>query len=125
MADGRLLYSGADPNSLSAKASVEISQAWLSDCVSNWISLGSRVCMLKLKIMDRSSCLLQIYAAIASSEYLAFVVKINDDLLQVSPTESTVLVENFNAHVGTDTDTWKGLIGKHGVTGLNENGRSL
>ena len=27
--------------------------------------------------------------------------------------------------VGTDTDTWKGVIGKHGVTGLNENGRYL
>ena len=32
---------------------------------------------------------------------------------------------DFNAHVGTDTDTWKGVIGKHGVTGLNENGRYL
>ena len=31
----------------------------------------------------------------------------------------------FNAHVGIDTDTWKGVIGKHGVTGLNENGRYL
>ena len=32
---------------------------------------------------------------------------------------------DFNAHVGTDTDTLKGVIGKHGVTGLNENGRYL
>ena len=32
---------------------------------------------------------------------------------------------DFNAQVGTDTDTWKGVIGKHGVTGLNENGRYL
>ena len=32
---------------------------------------------------------------------------------------------DFHAHVGTDTDTWKGVIGKHGVTGLNENGRYL
>ena len=32
---------------------------------------------------------------------------------------------DFNAHVGIDTDTWKGVIGKHGVTGLNENGRYL
>ena len=31
----------------------------------------------------------------------------------------------FNVHVGTDTDTWKGVIGKHGVIGLNENRRYL
>ena len=30
---------------------------------------------------------------------------------------------DFNAHVGTDTDMWKGVIGKNGVTGLDENGR--
>ena len=48
-----------------------------------------------------------------------------DALLQVSSTESTVLMGDFNAHVGIDTDTRKGVIGKHGVTGLNENGRYL
>ena len=32
---------------------------------------------------------------------------------------------DFNVHIGTNTDTWKGVIGKHGVTGLNENGRYL
>ena len=51
--------------------------------------------------------------------------EVNDALLRVSPTESTVLTGDFNAHVGTDTDTRKGVIGKHGVTGLNENGRYL
>ena len=34
-------------------------------------------------------------------------------------------MRDFNAHVGTDTDPWKGVIGKHGVTGLNENGMHL
>ena len=51
--------------------------------------------------------------------------EVNDALLRVSPTESTVLMGDFNAHVETDTATWKGVIGKHGVTGLNENGRYL
>ena len=32
---------------------------------------------------------------------------------------------NFKAHGRTDTDTWKGVIGKHGVTKLNENGQHL
>ena len=55
----------------------------------------------------------------------AFVDEVNDTLVRVSPAESTVLIGDFNPQVGTDTDTWKGVIGKHGVTGLNENGRYL
>ena len=62
---------------------------------------------------------------IATSEYQDFVDEVNEALLRVSRTEFTVLMGDFNAHVGTDTDTWKGVIGKHGVTGLNENGRYL
>ena len=121
----KLFYSGADP-SMSAQAGVGIlTSPRLSDCVSDWIPLGSRVCMLKLKVLDRSLCLLQVYAPNATSEYQTFVDEVNDALLRVSPTESTVLMGDFNAHVGTDTDMWKGVIGKHGVTGLNENGRYL
>ena len=121
----KLFYYGADP-SMSAQAGVGIlTSPRLSDCVSDWIPLGSRVCMLKLKVLDRSLCLLQVYAPNATSEYQTFVDEVNDALLRVSATESTVLMGDFNARVGTDTDTWKGVIGKHGVTGLNENGRYL
>ena len=79
----------------------------------------------KRPITVRSLCLLHIYAPNATSEYQAFVNEVNDVLLRVSATESTVLMEDFNAHVGTDTDTWKGVIGKHRITGMNENGKYL
>ena len=119
------MYSGADP-SMSAQAGVGIlTSPRLSVCESDWIPLGSRVCMFKLKVLDGSLCLLQVCALIATCEYQGFVDEVNDALLRVSPTESTVLMGDFNAHVGTGTDTWKGMIGKHGVTGLNENGRYL
>ena len=52
----------------------------LSDCVPDWIPLGSRVCVLKLKILDRSLCLLQVYAPNAMSEYQAFVDEVKDAL---------------------------------------------
>ena len=67
----------------------------LSHCVSDWIPLGSRVCMLKLKVLDRSLCLLQVYAPNATSEYQTFVDEVNDALLRVSATESTVLMGGF------------------------------
>ena len=97
----------------------------LSDCVSDWIPLGSLDCMLKLKILDRSLCLLQVYAPNATIEYQVFVDEVNDALLRVSPTKSTFLVGDFNAHVAADTNTWKGVIAKHRVTGFRENGRHL
>ena len=117
----KLFYFGADP-STSAQVGVGIlTSPRLSDCASDWIPLESRICMLKLKVLHRSLSLLPVYAPNATSEYQAAFVDENDALLQVSPTEYTVLMGNFNADVGTDT--WKGMIGKQGVTGLNENGR--
>ena len=66
----------ADP-SMSAQAGVGIlTSPRLSDCVSDWIPLGSRVCMLKLKVLDRSLCLLQVYAPNATSEYQTFVEEV-------------------------------------------------
>ena len=90
----KLFYSGAYP-SLSVQSVVEIlTSPRLSDRVSDWIPFGSRVCMLKLKVglLDLSLCLLQVYGPNSRSEYQAFVNEINDALLRVSPTESTVLM---------------------------------
>jgi len=91
----------------------------LSDCVSDWVPLGSRVCILKLKVENQSICMLQVYTTNAASKYQAFVDEVNDALLRVSTSESTVLMGDFNARIGTDTETWKGVIGRHGVSGLN------
>ena len=91
---------------MSAQAVVGIlTSLQLADCVSDWIPLGSRVCMLKLKVLDRSLCLLQVYAPNATTEYQAFVDEVNGALLRVSSTESIALMGDFNAHVGADTDT--------------------
>ena len=88
----KLFYSGADP-SMPAQACVRIlTSPRLSDCVSDWIPLGLRICMLKCRVLDRSLCLLQIYAPNAMSEYQAFMEEVNDTLLRVSPTESAVLM---------------------------------
>jgi len=48
----------------------------------------------------------------SASEYQAFLDEVNDDLLRVSHSESTVLMGDFNALIGTDTKTWKSVIGR-------------
>ena len=61
--------------------------------------------------------LLKVYAPNFTNEYETFWDEVNDALHRVSPTESTVLFGDFNGHVGTDNETWKGVIGRHGVAG--------
>ena len=118
----KLFYSGADP-SMSTQAGVGIlTSPQLSDCVFEWIPLRSRAYMLKLKVKDRSLCLLQVYAPNAVSEHPAFVDDVNDALQRVGSTESTIRLGDFNAHIGTDNETWKGVDGRHGDPAFNENG---
>ena len=81
--------------------------------------------MQKLKVKDCSLSLLQVYAPNAVSKYQVFVDDFNDALQRIGSTESTNLLGDFNAHIGTYCGTWKGVIGKHGDPAFNENGRRL
>ena len=57
--------------------------------------------------------LLQMCAFNAVSKYQAFVDDVNKALQRVGSTESTILLRDFNAHIGTNSETWKGVIGRH------------
>jgi len=46
-------------------------------------------------------------------------------LRRVKTNESTTILGDFNAHFGNDTGVWRGVIGRHGVADVNENGRLL
>ena len=121
----KLFYSDADP-SMSAHAGVGIfTSPQMSECVFDRIPLESRACMLKLKVKDWSLCLLQVYTPNTVGEYQAFVDDVNYALQRVGSTESTILLGDFKAHLGTDSETWKGVIDKHGDPAFNENGRYL
>ena len=65
------------------------------------------------------------YAPNATSEYEAFVDEVNDALLRVANSESIVFLGDFNAHVGTDNETWNCVIGRRGIASANKHGQYL
>ncbi|VDM02434.1 unnamed protein product [Schistocephalus solidus] len=39
--------------------------------------------------------------------------------------DKLIVLDEFNARVGTDHVTWRGVLGPHGLAGLNDNGLLL
>ena len=57
----KLFYSGVDIT-MSAQAGLSIFvSSRLAHCVTDWIPLGGRICLLKLRLQKRSLCILQVY----------------------------------------------------------------
>lgn len=46
-------------------------------------------------------------------------------LQDVPANDKIVILGDFNARVGRDSETWKGVLGRHGVGSCNDNGRLL
>ena len=70
-------------------------------------------------------CILQVYAPNIKSQYEAFLEEVEVALGKATSSKSLVLLGNFNAHVSIDNATWKGVIGQHGDSDINTNGRCL
>ena len=77
----------------------------LAHCVTDWIPLGGRVCLLKLKLQELSWCISQIYTPNAEAQYQAFLDEVGVALQKITSAESIFLLGDFNAHVGTDDKT--------------------
>jgi len=54
-----------------------------------------------------------------------FVEETSDALPKVETTKSSILLGDFNSHVGSDTGVWRGVIGRHGDADVNNNERLL
>ena len=121
----KIFYSGVDA-AMSAQAGVGLLVSPnIAECVVDWVPLGGRVCLLKLRLQERSLCILQVYAPNVESQYEAFLEEVGVALGKATSSESLVLSGDFNAHVGIDNATWKGFIGQHGDPDINKNGKCL
>ena len=51
----------------------------------------------------------------------SFYSDLSDTIRCVPPDDRLILVRDFNARVGSDTEKWKGVLGNHGVGKCNAN----
>lgn len=93
------------------------------------VGISDRLMTLQLNIgKNRKATLISAYAPTLMAEQEdkeLFYSALDDTVSRIPRADKVVLLGDFNARVGTDSTTWKDIIGKDGIGNMNDNGLML
>jgi len=90
---------------------------------------SDRIMSLRLPLQgDKSATLVSVYSPTLQADSAvkeAFYGDLHTVITRIDPKDKLIILGDFNARVGRDSQLWKGVLGKYGLGNCNDNGRLL
>ncbi|CAF4583492.1 unnamed protein product, partial [Rotaria sp. Silwood2] len=110
----QLYYSGVDTTTYAQAWVAILVNPRLAESIVEWKPINEILALIRLQLKRTTLTIIQIYAPNNEADYSIFLDMVFTTIESVSVTDSKLLIGDFNAHVGNDSQAWNGVIEPNG-----------